>query len=381
MTLNPLNQLAALGQSIWYDNVQRSLLTNGDIARKIAEDSLTGLTSNPTIFNKAMAQSADYDEALAGLLSSDPQAEPITLYETLALADIQAAADLLRPVYERTHGADGYASLEVSPFLAHDTGASIEEGRRLRQALNRPNVLIKIPATPAGLPAITTLIGEGISVNVTLMFSLQHYDNVAEAYLAGLEKLAAAGGDLSQVISVASFFVSRVDTIFDQALAAIGTAEALSLRGKMGVANAKAAYRRFQTVFGSDRFKTLAARGARVQRPLWASTGVKNPAYRDVFYVEELSGPDTVNTMPPATMAAFKAHGRAEARLTQAVDEALEIMARIEALGIDYNTLTETLQTEGVTAFAEAFAALLKTLAAKQQAFLSRQTQPNFLSI
>lgn len=369
MTHNPLNQLAALGQSIWYDNVQRSLLTNGEIAQMVAQDSLTGLTSNPTIFNKAISQSADYDQSLAELLAQNPQANTLTLYEALAIADIQAAADLLRPVYDRANGADGYASLEVSPYLAHDTAASIEEARRLRQALNRPNVLIKIPATRAGLPAIATLIGEGISVNVTLMFSLHHYDDVAEAYLTGLEKLATAGGDLSRIASVASFFVSRVDTIFDKALEAIGTAEALSLRGKMGVANAKVAYRRFETIFSSDRFKALAAKGARVQRPLWASTGTKNPDYRDVFYVEELIGPDTVNTMPPVTLAAFREHGRAEAHLTQNIDGAKEIMARIEALGIDYADLTETLQAEGVTAFSQSFTTLLKTIEAKQQAY------------
>ncbi len=365
MQSSPLNQLAALGQSIWYDNIQRRLLTNGKLARIIAEDSLTGLTSNPTIFDRAISQSDDYDDALAQLLSADDRADPITLYEALAISDIQGAADLMRPVHERTNGADGYVSLEVSPHLANNTEESITEARRLFKAVDRPNLMIKIPGTPAGLPAITTLIGEGINVNVTLMFSLRHYDVVSEAYLAGLEKLRESNGDLSVVASVASFFVSRVDTIFDKALEAIGADEALSLRGKMGVANAKAAYRRFETVFSSDRFQALEAEGARVQRPLWASTGTKNPAYSDVLYVEELIGPNTVNTMPPATMAAFKDHGRAAIRLTKDVDNALEVMEQVEALGINYTELTETLQAEGVAAFANSFDSLLKNLEAR----------------
>jgi transaldolase len=237
----------------------------------------------------------------------------------------------------------------------------------LFKAISRPNVLIKIPGTKAGLPVITALIGEGINVNVTLMFSLQHYDDVAEAYLTGLESLDAAGGDLSSVASVASFFVSRVDTIFDKALEAIASPEALSLRGKVGVANARVAYHRFQAMFGSDRFNKLAAKGARVQRPLWASTGTKKPEYSDVLYVEELIGPDTVNTMPPATIAAFMDHGRAELRLTQEVDQSLDVLNRVQALGIDYPEVTETLQREGVTAFAQSFDYLLKDLAAKSR--------------
>jgi len=370
MTTSPLNQLAALGQSIWYDNIQRSLLLNGELATMIAEDSITGLTSNPSIFDKAIAHSSDYDDALADLLRENPQADAEALYESLAIRDIQTAADLMRPIYERTGGLDGYVSLEVSPTLAYDTEISISEGRRLFKTVNRPNLMIKIPATAEGIPAIATLIVEGINVNATLRFSLKDYNNVAFAYLDGLEKLDAAGGDLSKVASVASFFVSRVDTIFDKALEVVGSDEALSLRGKMGVANTKAAYQRFEEIFGSERFKALAAKGARVQRPLWASTSAKNPAYSDVLYVEELIGPNTVNTMPPNTIVAFKDHGQAEARLTQNVDEALASMEQIKALGISYTELTDTLQTEGVESFAKAFESLLASLASKREAML-----------
>lgn len=370
MKTNPLNQLAELGQSIWYDNIQRNLLQNGELAQMIEEDSLTGLTSNPSIFDKAIAHSTDYDEAITEMLHKDNQAEAITIYESLAISDIQHAADLMKPVYTRTNGVDGYVSLEVSPKLADDTEASVEEARRLFSTVNRPNLMIKIPATPAGLPAISTLIGEGINVNVTLMFSLQHYDAVAEAYIAGLETLDKSGGDLSKVASVASFFVSRVDTIFDTALDDIGTGEALKLRGKMGVANAKAAYKRFQVTFDDDRFQALAAKGARVQRPLWASTSTKNPAYSDVLYIEQLIGPNTVNTIPPSTLVKFKDHGQAALTLTQDVDEALAVIDQIKMLGVDYSALTETLQAEGVAAFAKSFESLLSSLEAKRKEIL-----------
>lgn len=365
---NPLRQLTALGQSIWYDNISRKLLEAGDIARMIDHDNLTGLTSNPSIFEKAIGQSQDYDQSINTILQQNPDIDTKSLFEQLAIPDIQAATDLMRPIYDRTGGDDGYVSLEVSPTLANDTNGSIEEGERLFAAVDRPNLMIKIPATPAGLPAISALIGQGINVNVTLMFSLQHYDDVAEAYLQGLETLAKDRDDLSGVASVASFFVSRVDTSFDEALEANGSPKALALRGKVAIANAKAAYKRFQTVFGSDRFKALAARGARVQRPLWASTSTKNPDYRDVLYVEELIGPDTVNTMPPATIDAFRDHGVAEARLTHNMDDAAQTLEQIKALGIDYTQLTEELQVKGVDAFAKSFQSLMDTLAEKQAA-------------
>ncbi len=367
MTQSPLHQLAALGQSIWYDNIQRSLLENGGLAAMIAEDAITGLTSNPSIFDNAISKSSDYDSAIQKLLANNPNMDTVALYEALAINDIQAAADLMRPVFERTNGDDGYVSLEVSPTLAHDTEGSIIEAKRLFKTVNRPNLMIKVPATKAGLPVVTALIAEGINVNVTLMFSTRHYDDVAEAYLSGLEKLAASGGDLSKVASVASFFVSRVDTIFDNALDAIGTEDALGWRGKMGVANAKIAYNKFETLFAEDRFLALKAKGARVQRPLWASTSTKNPAYRDVLYVEELIGAQTVNTMPPATILAFKDHGIAENRLTQNVDDAFAVMTAVSDLGIDYFALTETLQTQGVDAFAKAFTALMQNLENKRK--------------
>ena len=375
MTATPLNKLADLGQSIWYDNIHRSLLQNGELARMIAEDSVTGLTSNPTIFEKAIAQSNVYDEAVETFLKANPRAETVAVYEALAIDDIRTAADLMRPVYEQTEGRDGYVSLEVAPTLAQDTSGSINEARRLFAAVERPNLMIKIPATEAGIPAIATLIGEGINVNVTLMFSLTHYEQVVNAYMDGLETLSANGGDLSRVSSVASFFVSRVDTMFDKALEATGTAEATQLRGKIGIANAKASYKRFQEITASKRFQALAGKGARVQRLLWASTSTKNPDYRDVIYVEELLGPDTVNTLPPATLEAFKDHGIAEVRLTENMEQAVEQIEQLQTLGIDYQDLTQILQTDGVNAFSKSFKSLIKTLDTRRAEMSTNSTQ------
>ena len=366
MSATSLNELAGLGQSIWYDNIHRSLLNNGELARMVRDDSITGLTSNPTIFEKAIAHSHHYDEELNSLIEQNPKAKAITLYEALAVSDIRAAADLMRPVYDQTEGADGFVSLEVAPTLASDTEGSSNEARRLFAAVDRPNLMIKIPATAAGIPAIAALIGAGINVNVTLMFSCQHYDNVVDAYLDGLKTFAASGGDLSQVASVASFFISRVDTMFDKALETVGSPEALNLRGKIGIANAKTVYRRFETITASKRFQTLTAKGARPQRLLWASTGAKNPNYRDVLYVEELLGPNTVNTLPPATLEAFKDHGVAQVRLTEDIDEALTLMDQLNTLGVNYDDLTEILQIDGVNAFAKSFKDLLKTLDTKR---------------
>jgi len=368
MTSTPLNQLATLGQSIWYDNIHRSLLNNGGLARLIAEDSITGLTSNPTIFENAIAHSDLYDQELSAILQAKPQTDAVSLYEALAISDIQAAADLMRPVYDQTDGADGYVSLEVSPTLAHDSEGSIDEARRLFKTVDRPNLMIKIPGTTAGIPAIRTLIGEGININVTLLFSLSHYEQVVNAYLDGLEVWQSNGGELSQVASVASFFISRVDSMFDKALQAIGNPEALNLRGKIGIANAKATYHEYGQVINSKRFKNLARKGGRPQRLLWASTSTKNPDYRDVLYVEELLGPDTVNTLPPATLEAFKDHGIAEVRLTAGVDEAIAALDQLSPLGLDYNDLTQILQTDGVNAFAKSFKDLIRTLETKREA-------------
>jgi transaldolase/glucose-6-phosphate isomerase len=360
-----LQQLADLGQSIWYDNIRRALLDSGEL-QALVEAGVTGVTSNPSIFEKAIAGSADYDQALEELVSQGKSEEEI--FEALAIKDIQRTADLLRRVYNQTHGADGYVSLEVSPRLAYDTEGTVAEARRLFAALDRPNVMIKVPATAAGIPAIETLIGEGININVTLMFSLAHYDGVSEAYVAGLEKLAAAGGDLSQVASVASFFVSRVDSEVDRALDVIGDH---TLQGKIAIANANATYARFREVFSGERWARLATKGARVQRPLWASTGTKNPLYPDTLYVDSLIGPDTVNTVPPATLNAFLDHGTVALTLTIGLDEARDQLARLADLGVDLDAITQKLQHDGVAAFAKAFESLMASIAKKREQLLA----------
>ncbi|MDO8700766.1 MAG: bifunctional transaldolase/phosoglucose isomerase, partial [Deltaproteobacteria bacterium] len=331
----------------------------------VDEDGIRGVTSNPTIFEKAIAGSTDYDEALGALLAQDPQADVEKLYEPLAIEDIQMAADVLRPVYDESDGADGYVSLEVSPHLAHDTERTISEAKRLRAAVGRPNVMIKVPATPAGIPAIEELIAAGVSVNVTLMFSMKHYEAVARAYIKGVERCA----DPAKVASVASFFVSRVDTMADKALESLGTAQALSLLGKVAVANSKIVYQRFLQIFHGEGFAALRQRGARVQRPLWASTGTKNPKYSDVLYVENLIGPETVNTLPPETLNAFRDHGKIiEDAVRESLDEAAAVLGRLRAVGIDLDAITERLQADGVAAFAASFDQLLAALEKKRMA-------------
>jgi len=368
--MNPLRELQNYGQSLWLDYIRRSLITGGELTRLVEEDGLRGLTSNPTIFEKAIAGSTDYDKALHLLLAEDPHADARTLYEALAIEDIRMAADILRSVYDETDGADGFVSLEVSPHLARDTAGTVAEARRLWQVVDRPNLMIKVPATPEGIPAVEALIAEGINVNVTLMFSLAHYEAVAHAYLRGVERCP----DPSKVASVASFFVSRVDTAVDRALETIGTREALALRGTIAIAKAKRVYRRFREIFSSEPFKALRQRGARVQRPLWASTGTKNPAYPDVLYVEELIGPDTVNTLPPATLSAFRDHGRVRgATVQEGLAEAETALTALEELGIDLDAITEQLQAEGVAAFARSFDQLLAALEEKRHALLAGQ--------
>ncbi len=373
MADNPLKQIAELGQSLWYDNIERGMLETGELARLVAEDHIVGVTSNPTIFQKAITGSQAYDEQIHAILAGNPTIPVKDLYEALAIQDIQAAAEVLYPVYERTDGWDGYVSLEVSPTLAHDTEGTIAEAKRLFATVSRPNLMIKIPATEAGLPAITEVIGSGINVNVTLMFSLQNYIEVANAYIAGLEKLDQAGGDLSQVASVASFFVSRVDTLLDRLLEETGRPEARAWQGKMAIANAKAAYKKFKEIFGQERFRQLAAKGARVQRPLWASTSAKNPAYRDVLYAEELIGPDTVDTAPPATIAGLKDHGQIRLSLTEGLDEAEGVLARLKEFNLSYEEATAQLQDEGVIAFAKSFTDLLNALEEKREIIVSGQ--------
>jgi len=359
--MTKIHELFHLGQSIWYDNIRRALLDSGEL-QQLLDDGVMGVTSNPSIFEKAIAGSADYDDAIKVLAASTQTDEQI--YESLTLEDIRRTADLLRPIYEASSGVDGYISLEVSPTLAHDTAGTIADARRLFATLNRPNVMIKVPATPAGIPAIKTLIGEGINVNVTLIFSLAHYEAVAEAYLAGLEAFYAKGGARTAPASVASFFISRVDTAVDAALEKLGNT---TLQGQIGIANAKAAYGRFQQLFSSQRWQALADKGARVQRPLWASTGSKNPAYPDTLYIDQLIGPDTVNTVPPATLTAFRKHGTAAAPLGENLAEAQAQLAQLAALGVDLTAVAQQLQDDGVAAFAKSFTSLIASVADKRQ--------------
>jgi transaldolase len=365
-------QLLDLGQSVWLDYIHRRELQNGVFAAQVRHQGVVGVTSNPTIFQQAIGQGGDYDEAIrAGLVRG---LAGVPLYEALAIEDVQTACDALLPVFERSEGLDGRVSLEVSPRLAHDTDGTIAEARRLRAAVARANVMIKVPATAAGLPAIRTLIAEGTCVNVTLIFSLARYEQVTEACLSGLELRAARGQPLAPVVSVASFFVSRVDSKVDaaieQRLAALSAnsvehVELADLRGQAAVANAKLAYARFREVFGAPRFDALAARGARVQRPLWASTSTKNPAYSDTLYVDELIGPDTVNTLPPGTLAAYNDHGVLDPRLLRGVEEARALFRRLPELGVPADELIGQLEKEGVTAFAKSFESLLAALEEK----------------
>jgi len=371
--MHTIQQLYEAGQSVWYDNIQRGLLINGELAGMIERGEVRGVTSNPTIFMKAITQSRDYDAGLVPLAKAGWSAKEI--FWQLAVEDIQAAADLFRPLYEETNGGDGYVSLEVDPYLANDTVGTLAEAKQLWQRVDRPNLLIKIPATVAGLPAITGAIAEGINVNVTLIFALDRYLAVMDAYLTGLEQRVAAGLPVDRIASVASFFVSRVDTKVDGRLSEIidrGDAhaeKAQSLLGKAAIANARLAYAKYQEVFGSLRFQALKAQGARIQRPLWASTSTKNPAYRDVLYVEELVGPDTVNTMPPHTVMAFLDHGQVRpGSLMENVAEAEQALASLVVLGISMKTVTGELELEGVKSFADAYTALLDAVEVSRKA-------------
>ena len=362
---NAIQETGRLGQSIWYDNVRRGLIVSGDLARLI-DSGVSGLTSNPTIFEKAIAGSADYDDALNALAEQGATIDET--YEALTIDDIRMVADLLRPLYERTGGADGYASLEVSPDLAHDTEGSIEEARRLFKMLERPNAMIKIPATPAGMPAIRQLIGEGINVNVTLIFSLAAYRQVIESYLAGLEQLAQSGGDVSRIASVASFFLSRVDTVVDAQLQEridAGAADLEPLLGRAAIANAQKAYGMFKDIFESERFAPLKEKQARAQRPLWASTSAKNPAYDELHYVEPLIGPHTVNTLPPNTITSLLEKGQPEARLTGDTSEADEVLDGVAKAGVDMDAVTDKLLADGVASFIKSFDTLKQNIADK----------------
>ena len=370
---NAVQGVRRLGQSIWYDDISRGLIESGELQRLI-DLGVSGLTSNPTIFERAIAGSADYDDALLALAREGKSADEI--YEALAIEDIRAAADLLRSVYEQTDGADGYASLEVNPHLAHDTETTVAEARRLFAALDRPNVMIKVPATPEGMPAVHRLIGEGINVNVTLTFSLRAYHDVRQAYMAGLEDLGWGGGDTSRVASVASFFVSRVDSAVEKRLrepAGRGLREIESLTGKAAIANAKLAYRDFKDDFEGDRFAVLRSRGARVQRPLWASTSTKNPDFNDVLYPESLIGPDTVNTLPDATLAAFLEHGQAAGTLEQDLEGAELVFESLQKVGISMEDVTALLLSDGVQLFADSFDGLMANVEDKRARLLAQE--------
>jgi transaldolase/glucose-6-phosphate isomerase len=369
---NPLLQLGEHGQAIWLDFLSRRFIADGNLEKLVEQDGLSGVTSNPSIFQKAVAASTDYDASLKAT-EADGDCDVVTLYEKLAIEDIQHAADVLRPVYQETNGQDGYVSLEVSPYLAMNTEATIAEARRLWRAVGRDNIMIKVPATRPGLPAIRELIGEGINVNITLLFSQKVYGDVVEAYLAGLERVVARGDDPSKVASVASFFVSRIDTAVDKLIderiekVPAGQREVLGrLRGKIAIANAKLAYQTYKQQFGGARWDKLRAKGARTQRLLWASTGVKDPAYRDVLYVEQLIAPDTVNTLPPATLDAFRDHGRVDDTLEANIDQAHEQMAALDRSGISIDQVTNTLVIDGVKLFSEAFDQLLGAVAHKR---------------
>ncbi len=365
--MSRLKAMEEYGQAIWFDYIRRDILQDGTLARMIAEDGVSGLTSNPAIFEQAIGGSDLYDEAIRVALRDAGDLAVETLYEELAIQDIQRAADLLDGTFVETDGRDGYVSLEVSPHLARDTAGSIEEARRLWNRVDRQNLMIKIPATTEGIPAVEELLSEGINVNVTLMFSLAHYEAVAQAYLRAVARCSQP----ERLASVASFFVSRVDGKVDQQLEDLGSEEARDLLGKIAIANSKVTYRRYQELFCGPEFQALRDDGVRPQRVLWASTSTKNPAYRDVIYVEELIGPETVNTVPPQTLEAFRDHGQVQSTLMVGVDEAVGQLAALAEMGIDLDATTEDLQREGVEKFAQPYDALLASLEAKREALLT----------
>jgi transaldolase len=368
-TKNPLQQFLDYGQSMWLDYIRRDLFTSGKLKQMIAEDGLRGMTSNPSIFEKAIADSSLYDDMLK-TLAARKDLDATGRFEQLAIRDIQDAADVLRPVYEKSNFRDGFVSLEVSPYLALKTQETMDEARRLWKAAHRENVMIKVPGTAEGLPAIRQLISEGININITLLFAQEVYEKVAEAYIAGLEEFANRGGNLKKMASVASFFISRIDTLIDSMVndrlkkTTDATQQALlsSLLGKVAIANGKLTYQRYQRIFSGPRWESLAAKGAQTQRVLWASTSTKNPKYRDVIYIEELIGPDTVNTMPPATIEAFRDHGQLRNSLNEDVAGAQKVMDDLARAGISIKEVTDKLTEDGVKLFADAFGKLLSAV-------------------
>ena len=363
---NPLWRLRDLGQSVWYDYIRRDLYMKGELERLIREDGLAGMTSNPTIFQKAIAETDLYDDAVRR--AGGEEAEPSAVFESLAVEDVRGAADVFRSVFDETGGNDGFVSIEVGPHLANDTDGSIREGERLWEKCARENVMVKIPGTSAGIPAIRRCIADGVNINITLLFSVSRHREVMEAYLSALEERVAAGRPIEHLRSVASFFVSRVDTNVDKKLDRIGSEAARALRGKAAIANARLAYVAFREVFGSERFARLAERGAALQRPLWASTSTKDPAYADLYYVEALVAPDSVDTMPPETFQAYRHHGDPKVRISDDLEGARETFRRLAELGIDEATVSRELEEEGVKKFSDSYDSLLKALAEKEKA-------------
>ncbi|HLI31432.1 MAG TPA: transaldolase [Solirubrobacteraceae bacterium] len=361
---SPLQRLSALGQSVWIDYLSREIVRSGHLAQLIEQDAVVGVTSNPTIFEHAMAAGESYDEALSALARAGAGTEEI--FWSMAREDVADACDILRPVHQRSSGRDGYVSIEVDPGLAYETLATYRAALTLHEQIDRENLLVKIPATKPGLAAIEDVIAKGRSINVTLIFSLQRYAEVAESYIRGLERLVAAGGDPARVHSVASFFVSRIDTETDRRLDEVGGHD--ELKGRLAIANAKLAYQHFKEVFAGERWEYLAGKGATPQRVLWASTSTKSPAYSDILYVEELIGPETVNTMPEETLLAYQDHGEPQLRLESGLEEARALFEELAAVGVDYDDVTATLEREGVAKFADSFAKLLKTLEEKATA-------------
>jgi transaldolase len=373
MTTNRLKELAALGQSVWYDYIRRDLYTGGELKRLIEEDGLSGMTSNPTIFQKAVAETDLYDDSIRRLSGKGRTAS--ALFEALEVEDVRAAADVFRPVHDRAKGDDGFVSIEVNPALSHDTQGTIEEARRLWRALERPNVMVKIPGTSAGIPAIKACLAEGININITLLFSVSRHREVMEAYLSAIEERVAAGKPVDRIRSVASFFVSRVDTLVDKKLDAIASSgpeaqrgRAKALRGKTGIANARLAYEAFEQTFGGERFKKLAVKGAKRQRPLWASTSTKDPAYPPLYYVEALVAPDSVDTMPPETYAKYRTEGRPQVRIREDLAGARATMAELPALGIDPARVADELEKDGEKKFVASFEQVVKAVEEKAKA-------------
>jgi len=379
MNKNPLIGLKEIGQSVWLDNLSRKLIRSGELKRLIDEDGLSGITSNPTIFQKAISGSTDYDSSLRRMIDQGVKDEK-ELFLGLAMEDVSGAADFLRPTYTSTSGQDGFVSIEVSPDLAYETEATISEARRLFSTIGKKNVLVKVPGTQQGIPAIEQLTGEGVNINVTLLFSTERYEEVAEAYLKGLERRASKGQPIDEIASVASFFVSRVDTLADKLLEArlsSGASKAEkdkigNLFGKAAVANAKIAYEKYRNIFSQKRFLALKAKGGHIQRILWGSTGTKNPKYSDIKYVEELIAADSINTLPEATIQAFKDHGQAKITIHNDLEMAKKVFSGLKSVGIDIREVTDQLEKEGVQLFSDSFFALLKDIAKKRDSILPR---------